>query len=148
MSWSNHVIGNLDQSCGFRLDHIGCYLSIRTLIYLYIIYIYPLLCSCRPLRPVWYRPWTEGRGAPMMRSALLTMRCSLVLSCLVAAQNHTVMEHSTDLIGVFPLAWLNSAWYHSASALHLTVGEELRVFPTLMNTYATTPMLLIAHRWQ
>ena len=44
-----------------------------------------------------YRSWMEGRGAPMILSAARTVRCSLHLSCLVAAPYQTVMEeHRTD----------------------------------------------------
>ena len=39
-----------------------------------------------------YRSWIEGRGAPIMCSAVLTVRCSLDLSFLVGAPNQTVME--------------------------------------------------------
>ena len=39
-----------------------------------------------------YRSWIDGRGAPIMCSAIHTVRCTLVLSFLVAAPNQTLME--------------------------------------------------------
>ena len=44
-----------------------------------------------------YKSWMEGRLAPMIFSAALTVRCSLCLSCLEAEENQTEMElHRTD----------------------------------------------------
>uniref|UniRef100_A0AAY4A8Y6 Uncharacterized protein n=1 Tax=Denticeps clupeoides TaxID=299321 RepID=A0AAY4A8Y6_9TELE len=39
-----------------------------------------------------YRSWMEGRGAPVILSAVRTVRCSLILSLLVAAPYQAVME--------------------------------------------------------
>ena len=48
-----------------------------------------------------YRSWIEGKGAQIMCSAVLTVRCSLDLSFLVVAPNKTVMEvHGMDSMTV------------------------------------------------
>ncbi len=41
--------------------------------------------------------WRLGRGAPIILSAVLTVRCCLLMSVLVAEPNQTVTdEHRTD----------------------------------------------------
>ncbi len=41
--------------------------------------------------------WRLGREAPIILSAVLTVRCSLLMSVLVAEPNQTVIEeHRTD----------------------------------------------------